>query len=193
MADIVVTIPKSIKWADYQRELQAAEEGAILHFKVGAFPKAEIGERCYIVYNGRIWGFHNICGFAEHEFTCETTGKRWAGKFIERTGRFYNTEYPRGIGGVKGFRGFRYYAKLIDSLRLPFLVYGFGRKTSDPIALTYMFEEEYPKFDKGIYELKPISDSEAELIKAFKLFPVRNFYDFSTVEKYWKPVPYNLI
>lgn len=103
--DIIITIPKLVKWSEYKHELNAAENGEILNFKVNHFPKTDIGNKCYICYNGNIIGYHIICGKSEKEFQCTTTGNMWKGKFIERTGKFYNiTPIP-----YKGFQGFRYF------------------------------------------------------------------------------------
>lgn len=102
--DIIITIPKSIKWSDYERELDAAKNGDVMNFKVNAWPKTEIGKKCYVVHNGFIKGYMLISGRSEKEFTCTTTGNEWKGKFIERTGNFYPIkEVP-----MKGFQGFRY-------------------------------------------------------------------------------------
>lgn len=103
--DIIITIPKSIKWSDYQKELQAAEAGEIMNFKVNNFPKTKVGNKCYVLHDGSIKGYMVISGLSEKDFTCTTTGKEWVGKFIERTGKFYPiTPVP-----MKGFQGFRYY------------------------------------------------------------------------------------
>jgi hypothetical protein len=103
--DIIITIPKSIKWSDYQKELQAAEAGEIMNFKVNNFPKTKVGKKCYVLHDGSIKGYMVISGLSEKDFTCTTTGKEWAGKFIERTGKFIPiTPVP-----MKGFQGFRYY------------------------------------------------------------------------------------
>jgi len=106
MRDIIITIPKSIKWEDYQHELNAAENGEILNFKVNSFPKTAIGNKCYICHNGFIHGYHIISGMSEKEFQCTTTGNLWKGKFIERTGKFYKIDPIPMIG----FRGFKYFS-----------------------------------------------------------------------------------
>ena len=103
--DIVITIPKSVKWDDYKKELYAAMNGETLNFKVNAFPKTAAGKRCYICYCGEVIGYHVISGMSEKEFTCTTTGNEWKGKFIERTGHFHMIEPVP----MKGFQGFRYY------------------------------------------------------------------------------------
>jgi len=108
--DIVITLPKTVKWEDYQKELKEAELGAVMNFKVPFFPKDCIGGKCYVVHNGKVKGWMPITGVSEKEFECETTGTKWAGKFIERTGKF--NESTEEIE-IKGFQGWRYAARLI--------------------------------------------------------------------------------
>ncbi len=77
----------------------------VLNFKVSNLPKnTKAGNKCYMVYRGFIIGWMKITGLTENEFTCTTTGKKWKGKFIQRSGKFNNIEpIP-----YKGFQGFRY-------------------------------------------------------------------------------------
>lgn len=103
--DIIITIPKSTKWVEYQKELDRSENGEILNFKVNFFPKTKIGKRCYICYNGNIIGYHIISGMSKKEFQCSTTGKLWSGNFIERTGKFHEIDRIP----MKGFQGYRYF------------------------------------------------------------------------------------
>jgi len=103
--DIIITIPKSIKWNEYEKELIAAENGEVLNFKTNGFPRTNIGSKCYICYNGNVIGYHIISGLSEKEFKCTTTGNIWKGKFIERTGKFYKIDPIT----MKGFQGFRYF------------------------------------------------------------------------------------
>lgn len=103
--DIAITIPKSTRWEDYEEELAAARAGEVLNFKVRQFPRTEPGRRCYVVHDGAVRGWMHISGLSEKAFTCTTTGKRWEGKFIERTGEFHPLEEPVPM---KGFMGFRY-------------------------------------------------------------------------------------
>ena len=51
--DIIVTIPKSITWSDYEKELKEVEDfTSVMNFKTPHFPKTSAGEKCYLVYNG---------------------------------------------------------------------------------------------------------------------------------------------
>ena len=103
--DIIITLPRDIKWSEYEKELAAVKDYSnVLNFKVNHFPKTEIGSKCYLVHQGNILGWMEIVGLSENEFTCEITGKKWAGKFIQRSGPF-NKIQPIPM---KGFQGFRY-------------------------------------------------------------------------------------
>ena len=103
--DIIITLPKSISWDDYQKELDLVKDRKnIMNFKVNNFPKTQKGCKCYLVHNGVLKGWMEITGMSEKDFVCSTTGKNWKGKFIERSGPFhYIDPVP-----MKGFQGFRY-------------------------------------------------------------------------------------
>lgn len=104
--DIVITLPSSIDWEDYQREIdRVKDESEVLNFRVPSLPaQTAPGERCYLVWRGNVIGWMKIHGFREGEFTCTTTGHTWKGKFIQRTGPLNRVDPVP----VKGFRGFRY-------------------------------------------------------------------------------------
>jgi hypothetical protein len=104
--DIVITIPYTIDWEDYSKELDKVKDWKyVLNFKVPNFPAhSGKGAKCYLNYRGNLIGWMEIVGFSEEEFTCETTGRKWTGKFIQRSGPFYKINpIP-----MKGFRGFKY-------------------------------------------------------------------------------------
>jgi hypothetical protein len=105
MSDIIITLPKTVLWEDYQKELDETAKGGTINFKVSNFPKVQRGDKCYITHNGFVKGFMLISALAEKDFTCTTTGKRWKGKFIERSGEFF----PINPVPYKGFQGFRYF------------------------------------------------------------------------------------
>ena len=105
---IIVTLPKSIKWKDYEKELNAVKDySQVMNFKVPSMPK-NIGyiKRCYIVYDGYVRGWQKVVGHLENtEFNCTTTGKGWSGNFIQRSGPFHKiVPIP-----MKGFMGWRYF------------------------------------------------------------------------------------
>ncbi|MEK6829560.1 MAG: hypothetical protein AABY15_05570 [Nanoarchaeota archaeon] len=104
--DIIITIPKSISWEEYKKELNAVADGSqVMNFKVNHFPKTKKGNKCYVLHNGTIQGWMEIVGLSEEDFVCTTTGKSWKGKFIQRSGPFHKIEpIP-----MKGFQGFRYF------------------------------------------------------------------------------------
>lgn len=104
---ICITIPKSIKWEDYQKELDAVKDwNQVMNFKVSNTPKdLQPGDRVYLCYNGNIIGWQTFVGFYKGGFECTTTGKEWNGCFIQRSGPFHTLDTPIPC---KGFRGFKY-------------------------------------------------------------------------------------
>jgi len=89
------------------KELNNVRNGlSVLNFKVNNLPKlSKVGDKCYLNYKNNVIGWMTITGFSDKDFTCTTTGKKWSGKFIQRSGPFNSiTPIP-----MKGFRGFRYF------------------------------------------------------------------------------------
>lgn len=107
MKNIAITLPATIEWEEYEKELRAVEDWKkSLYFKVPKLPKKK-PERCYLVHKGRVVGWMKIVGLHKNaSFTCAVTDKRWSGNFIERSGPLHvMLDYIP----MKGFRGFRYY------------------------------------------------------------------------------------
>jgi len=104
--NIAITLPASTDWNEYQKELDLVKDYKyVLNFKVPNFPaQSGKGAKCYLNYRGNLIGWMEIVGFSEEEFTCEVTGNRWKGKFIQRSGPFN----PIDPIPMKGFRGFKY-------------------------------------------------------------------------------------
>lgn len=105
---IVITLPMTESWEEYQKELDAVSDySKVMNFKVAQFPKGiGKGDRCYVTYKDYVRGWMEIVGMSEKEFTCSTTGKKWVGKFIERSGPFHELiNKPK----LKGFQGWRYF------------------------------------------------------------------------------------
>ena len=104
---LLITLPSSIKWEDYEKELDnVKDERQVMNFKVPVLPKdtKEI-ERVYLIHKGYIVGWQKFVGTSDKPFDCTTTGKSWNGKFLQRTGEFHKINpIPH-----KGFQGFRYY------------------------------------------------------------------------------------
>lgn len=110
MADWVITVPKTVRWSDYEKELQAVASGEdALNFRLPYKPKgiAE-GDRCFVVYDGYVRGWMRVVGCEERSqgFTCQTTGVEWRpGVYVQRSGAFHKVEPVP----YKGFRGIRRY------------------------------------------------------------------------------------
>lgn len=103
---LLITLPSSLSWEDYEKELKAVEnETQVMNFKVPFIPKHTEGiERVYLVYKGNIVGWQKFVGTSDRPFKCTTTYKNWNGKFLQRTGPFHKIKPVP----YKGFRGFRY-------------------------------------------------------------------------------------
>jgi len=109
MGDLVITLPQTIKWPEYQRELAAVADGqAVMNFRVPSQPKrAGAGDRCYLIHNGTLQGYMLIHDVVYRDgFTCDTTGTVWReGWYVQRTGTFYTVQQ---MISMRGFQGYRY-------------------------------------------------------------------------------------
>lgn len=107
--DWVVTIPQKIEWSEYQKEIDKVESGVYaMNYRVPYKPKVSSGDRCFVVWRGKVRGWMKITGAVRHvPFQCLTTGKMWKeGWYIQRSGPFYKVDGP----DMKGFRGLRKYS-----------------------------------------------------------------------------------
>lgn len=91
--DIVITIPKTEDFDTWLAECEAVanDEHARLNYYVGHgyLPKqTKPGEKCYVVYDGYVRGYHIIDELCWRDgFACETTGRYWQeGNYIIRKG-----------------------------------------------------------------------------------------------------------
>lgn len=107
---IVITIPKTVKWEEYEKELDVVKDwNQVMNFKVSNTPKnLEIGSRVYLCYNGNIIGWQTFVGTYHGEFTCTTTDKEWKGCFIQRSGPFHYLKTPIPCNGFRGFKYINY-------------------------------------------------------------------------------------
>ena len=58
LGDIITTIPVSIDWNTYQKEIDLVKDYSnVMNFKVSSFPKrTAVGNKCYLCYKGNIIG-----------------------------------------------------------------------------------------------------------------------------------------
>lgn len=108
----VVTVPQTVAWSDYTRELAAVEDGhAVMNYRLPHVPKdLRVGDRCYIVHAGQVRGWMAIVGRqVQHApWRCSTSGRTWpAGVYIQRSGPFHPTNGPAMVGfrGIRKFTG----------------------------------------------------------------------------------------
>ena len=107
--DIIITLPSHVDWSEYMKELDAVKDWkSTMNFKVPFIPKnIKKGDRCYLVHQGYIIGWMSIIGTSSNDsFDCTTTGKKWSGCFIQRSGPFHyiDKQIP-----MKGFQGVHYF------------------------------------------------------------------------------------
>lgn len=108
--NIIITIPKTEDWNTWLQECEAVANNSdsALNYRVSCLPKqTKTGERCYVVYDGYVRGYHVIDELCFREgFVCGTTGRYWPeGNYIMRKGKFHEIKpFP-----YKGFQGWRYF------------------------------------------------------------------------------------
>ena len=108
--DWIITLPQTVKWSDYQVELESVTDGSkVLNYRLPYQPKAQVGDRCYLVWRGKVRGWMKVVG-VEHSdgFTCTTTGTSWrAGWYLQRAGQFFSCDGPEMVGfrGIRKFTG----------------------------------------------------------------------------------------
>lgn len=107
----IITIPKTISWEIYQKELNSVKNGnLVLNYRVPYKPKIKIGDRIYITWNGKVRGWMACVGVAylPDGFTCTTAGAYWKpGYYVQRSGEFNKITEDIGYKGFQGIR--RYY------------------------------------------------------------------------------------
>lgn len=106
--DWVVTLPQTVKWSDYEIELEAARDRKqVLNFHLPYKIAARDGDRCYVCWCGRVRGWMEVVGMKHVDrLVCSTTGKQWGGGwYLQRSGPFHKIDGPV----MTGFRGIRRY------------------------------------------------------------------------------------
>ena len=108
MSSICITIPKRIKWEDYQKELKQVEDETYeMNYRIPTLPKdVHPGDRCYICHDGFIKGWMKISNIGVREsFLCSTTEDVWeTGYYVSRTGKFHYLKNPIPMKGFMGYR-----------------------------------------------------------------------------------------
>jgi len=105
---LLITIPKSISWDDYLKEIEAVKDGSKeMNYKVSSKPsKVKPGDKCFVCHDGYIRGWMTISSISRKKFQCSTTGNDWSEAwYVSRSGEFHPLD--RAIP-QKGFIGYRY-------------------------------------------------------------------------------------
>lgn len=111
--DWIITIPKTVKWSDYEQELDAVVDySQVMLYRVPHKPKVHPGDRVFVTHNNRVMGWMQVTEEVRHMpdgFTCQTTGAHWRpGYYIARSGPFH---YINNVVSYPGFRGIRRFEK----------------------------------------------------------------------------------
>lgn len=57
MTDWIITLPKTIKWEDYKKELDACRDGkTLMNYRLPRRVYAEEGDRCFVTWFGIVRG-----------------------------------------------------------------------------------------------------------------------------------------
>lgn len=121
MSDILITLPKSVKWPRYQLELKAAAAGQALSFKVAQLPvNARPGDKCWVTHQGRLKGHMPISALLRNAKLEDGS----TGNLIQHQGRFIPAPYALPTPPFQGVRYLKLYARhmaeaLMDLVWLP--------------------------------------------------------------------------
>lgn len=104
----IVTLPKTIEWEDYQKELDSVADGQwSMRYRVPNKAKVEKGDKLFITWRGRVRGWMLVTDFTfiDKPWNCLVTDKIWPpGWYVVRSGYFHKAVH---IIPMKGFRGIR--------------------------------------------------------------------------------------
>ncbi len=109
MTDLVITWPKTRPLDSYLEECEkAAEAGFVVNYRVANRPDVEIGDRCYVVYDGAVRGWQVIYGcWWRDDVTDPTTGRLMKPGYYVVRDPAWNPIEPIPMKGFQGFRYFR--------------------------------------------------------------------------------------
>lgn len=108
---IVITVPKTVDWKDYMREISKVEDWKEqMNYKLPTLPvgvKNKTIDRCYVVHDGKVRGWMKItgCQNISKGFICTTTEKNWGpGNYLFRSGPFHPVDKDILMKGFMGYK-----------------------------------------------------------------------------------------
>ena len=109
----MITVPKTVKWADYLAELKTAfESRQSVFFRIPHKVEVVYQEtKCWVVHDGAVRGFMYTLTCTDNPvgFTCFYSGKKWPpGNYIERIPQIALLDEPIPMRGFRGIRKFNY-------------------------------------------------------------------------------------
>jgi len=109
MTSITITIPKKGIKVWLKELYEAMDSDLELWFKIPTIPrKAIIGDKCYVIHDNQIIGYHIIKAFKyTNGFTCKITEKYWGeGNYVVRDAKSWVKLNKPVLS--KSHRGYRY-------------------------------------------------------------------------------------
>lgn len=111
MSDWIITVPKTVDWAQYQEELKAVQDGSkVMSYRLpGNSTDVKVGDRVFITYNSLVRGWMSVVGiqYFPNGFVCSLTGVHCpAGLYLQRSGKFHGVAH-RFYPGFRGIRRFK--------------------------------------------------------------------------------------
>lgn len=150
MANICITLPKSTKWSDYEKELDKVKDGKEeMNFRLPTLPRdVHPGDRCYVCHDGFVKGWMEITNIGKRDgFDCSTTGKQWNdGIYVSRSGEFHYLDKPIPM---KGFQGYRKMDNLNEAFNTNFRLEELNNIKDFNEKLKYCQEHLGPMFGEG--------------------------------------------
>jgi hypothetical protein len=111
MTSWLITLPQTVDWETYKREIETVKDGtSVMNYRI-KYPPRDLspGDHMYITYKGQVRGWMNVVGVEKktQSWQCTTTGKFWqAGTYIQRSGPFHEVVDGEKIKGFRGIRRF---------------------------------------------------------------------------------------
>ncbi len=121
--DYIVTVPKTVNWDEYLKELHSSFVARqSIFFRIPHKVDVVYQEtKCFVVYDGAVRGFMFAltCDKNPVGFTCFYTGKKWPpGIYIERIPQMAFLRKPIPMRGFRGIRKFSFPEGYLASLEI---------------------------------------------------------------------------